>query len=95
MFQFAEEGLTLWVESSELSKTLHWCERLINSIMNLCVLHFLRESVLRQSPARGIVICLYVERMLIILVAAHAVMVTMTYAKIHCIISLLYIHVGA
>ncbi len=51
MFQFAEEGLTLRVESSELSKTLHWCERLINSIMNLCFLQYLRESVFRQSSA--------------------------------------------
>ena len=29
----AEEGPTLRVESSELSKTLRWCERLINSII--------------------------------------------------------------
>ncbi len=31
--QFAEEGPTLRVESYELSKTLRWCERVINSIM--------------------------------------------------------------
>ena len=30
--QFAEEGPSLQVESYELSKTLCWCERLINSI---------------------------------------------------------------
>ncbi len=34
--QFAEEGPTLQVESYELSKTLRWCERLINSIVYLC-----------------------------------------------------------
>ncbi len=52
-FQFDEEGLTLRVESSELPKTLRWCERLINSIMNLCFLHLLRESVFRQSHWAG------------------------------------------
>ncbi len=31
--QFAEEGPTLHVESYELSKTLRWYERLINSII--------------------------------------------------------------
>ena len=31
--QFAEEGLKLRVESYELSKTLHWCNRLKNSII--------------------------------------------------------------
>ena len=31
--KFAEEDPTLRVESYELSKTLRWCERLINSIM--------------------------------------------------------------
>ena len=31
--QFAEEGPTLRVESYDLSKTLHWCEHVINSIM--------------------------------------------------------------
>ncbi len=30
--QFAEEGPMLQVESYELSKTLRWCDRLINSI---------------------------------------------------------------
>ncbi len=32
--QFAEEDQTLLVESYEVSKTLRWCERLINSINN-------------------------------------------------------------
>ena len=33
--QFAEEVPTLLVEIHELSKTLRWCEHLINSILNL------------------------------------------------------------
>ncbi len=32
--QFAEEDPMLWVESYEFSNTMHWCERLINSIIH-------------------------------------------------------------
>ncbi len=42
--QFAEEGLTVWVESYELSKTSRWCERFINFIEKLFVTKFLNHG---------------------------------------------------
>ncbi len=48
--QFAEEGPTLWVESYDLSKTLRWCERLINSIKKKSM--SLRETIHSLSHRR-------------------------------------------